>query len=157
DPGRPGCGRRGRARGSRTRAGGPGTGPDRARRRVAHRSPCRSGGGVAHQSGCQFWCGPTMTGSPEAASMEGVTEPYRWLAGADPGDGLSDAAPGGAAAPAVAAEAVVADAEAAAEAAARAAGVVVREISDMGGLAEVTQLFDEIWRPDPQNRPITTE
>ena len=78
--------------------------------------------------------------------MEDVTEPYRLLPGAAPARGPA-AVPGDA----------VAEAEAVADAAARAAGVTVREIADMTGLAEVTRLFDDIWRPDPQNRPVTTE
>ncbi|ALG09228.1 GNAT family N-acetyltransferase [Kibdelosporangium phytohabitans] len=43
------------------------------------------------------------------------------------------------------------------EAAARAAGVVVRELTDLADLDSVYHLFDEIWRPDPSNPPVTTE
>ncbi len=45
----------------------------------------------------------------------------------------------------------------AADAAARAAGVRVREISELAGLEAVYQLYDGIWRPDPKNPPVTTE
>ena len=41
--------------------------------------------------------------------------------------------------------------------AARAAGVRVRAVTDLGDLTAVQRLFDDIWRPDPANRPITTE
>jgi predicted GNAT superfamily acetyltransferase len=51
----------------------------------------------------------------------------------------------------------VVDAERAADAAARAAGVSVREIADLGELAAVCRLYDEIWRPDPHNPPVTAE
>jgi predicted GNAT superfamily acetyltransferase len=40
-------------------------------------------------------------------------------------------------------------------AASRAAGVVIREITDAGDFAAMHRLFDRIWRPDPQNQPIT--
>jgi predicted GNAT superfamily acetyltransferase len=49
------------------------------------------------------------------------------------------------------------DAEAAAQAAAQAAGVQVREISDLGSFDAVCRLFDKIWRPDPHNPPVTSE
>ncbi|ONI82978.1 GNAT family N-acetyltransferase [Actinosynnema sp. ALI-1.44] len=43
------------------------------------------------------------------------------------------------------------------EAAARAAHVVVRELTDLADLDGVYHLFDEIWRPEPSNPPVTTE
>ncbi|GAB3568958.1 hypothetical protein GCM10027445_19920 [Amycolatopsis endophytica] len=46
--------------------------------------------------------------------------------------------------------------EAAAKAAV-AAGVRVREVTDLAGLDAVYRLFDLIWRPDPANPPVTTE
>jgi predicted GNAT superfamily acetyltransferase len=51
----------------------------------------------------------------------------------------------------------VVEAERAADAAARAAGVGVREIADLGELTAVCRLYDEIWRPDPHNPPVTAE
>ena len=45
----------------------------------------------------------------------------------------------------------------AAEAAARAAGVHIREITELDVLADVYRLYDGIWRPDPKNAPVTTE
>jgi predicted GNAT superfamily acetyltransferase len=69
--------------------------------------------------------------------MESVTEPYRLLDGGVPDDGAAAAV--------------------AAAAAARAAGVSIREIADIGGFEAVCRLFDEIWRPDPQNPPVTAE
>jgi predicted GNAT superfamily acetyltransferase len=50
-----------------------------------------------------------------------------------------------------------ADAAVAAAAAARASGIEVREIADLDGLDSVCRLFQEIWRPDPRNPPVTTE
>ncbi|MEE6263796.1 GNAT family N-acetyltransferase [Plantactinospora sonchi] len=50
---------------------------------------------------------------------------------------------------------VVRAAGSAADAAGRAAGVEVREVSDLAGLREVCQLVDGIWRPDPTDPPIT--
>jgi predicted GNAT superfamily acetyltransferase len=44
-----------------------------------------------------------------------------------------------------------------AEAAARAARVRVHELADLDQLDAVYQLFNEIWRPDPSNPPVTTE
>jgi predicted GNAT superfamily acetyltransferase len=44
-----------------------------------------------------------------------------------------------------------------ADAAARAAGVRVRELADLDELDAVYRLFNEIWRPDPSNPPVTTE
>ena len=53
------------------------------------------------------------------------------------------------------------DAEAAAVqaacAAAGAAGVHVREIAELTELEAVYRLYDGIWRPDPNNPPVTTE
>jgi len=46
---------------------------------------------------------------------------------------------------------------AAAEIAARSAAVRVREITDLSGLEGVYRLYDAIWRPDPQNPPVTAE
>ena len=45
----------------------------------------------------------------------------------------------------------------AAESAARAAGVTVREITDLRELTGVCLLYNEIWRPDPHNPPVTAE
>ncbi|HKD96842.1 MAG TPA: GNAT family N-acetyltransferase [Micromonosporaceae bacterium] len=70
-----------------------------------------------------------------------MTEPYRLLDGSPPAVGAEPA-----------------DAAArAADAAARAAGVSIREITDIRGFESVCRLFDEIWRPDPQNPPVTAE
>ncbi len=44
-----------------------------------------------------------------------------------------------------------------ADAAALAAGVTVREVAELGEFEAVCRLFDEIWRPEPQNPPITAE
>jgi predicted GNAT superfamily acetyltransferase len=44
-----------------------------------------------------------------------------------------------------------------ADAAANAAGVTVRELHDLDALDGVYRLYDEIWRPDPSNPPVTTE
>ena len=41
--------------------------------------------------------------------------------------------------------------------AARAAGVQIREVTDLAGFAAVQELFDGIWRPDPSNPTVTTE
>jgi predicted GNAT superfamily acetyltransferase len=51
----------------------------------------------------------------------------------------------------------VAAAADAADAAARASGVTVREVTTLDDLQEVYRLYDGIWRPDPQNPPVTTE
>jgi predicted GNAT superfamily acetyltransferase len=68
--------------------------------------------------------------------MEGVTDPYRLRdAGATPAEAAALAA----------------------GAAARAAGVTMREIADLGDFEAVCRLFDEIWRPDPNNPPVTSE
>lgn len=45
----------------------------------------------------------------------------------------------------------------AADAAASAAGITVRELSDLADLEAVYRLYDDIWRPDPSNPPVTTE
>ncbi|MGW1364956.1 GNAT family N-acetyltransferase [Streptomyces chartreusis] len=45
----------------------------------------------------------------------------------------------------------------AAEQAARAARVLVRDLVDLHDLDAVCRLYDRIWRPDPQNHPVTTE
>ncbi len=45
----------------------------------------------------------------------------------------------------------------AADAAARAAAVRVREVTEFSDLDAVYRLYDEIWRPDPKNPPVTTE
>ncbi|WP_199439746.1 GNAT family N-acetyltransferase [Umezawaea beigongshangensis] len=52
---------------------------------------------------------------------------------------------------------LVAEGHAAAEAAALAAGVTIREITGLPELEAVHRLYDEIWRPDPTNPPVTTE
>jgi len=44
-----------------------------------------------------------------------------------------------------------------AQAAANAAGVVIRYLSALDDLERVYQLYDNIWRPDPKNPPVTTE
>ncbi|GAB3892106.1 hypothetical protein GCM10029964_066370 [Kibdelosporangium lantanae] len=44
-----------------------------------------------------------------------------------------------------------------ATAAALASGVVVRDLTDLAELADVYRLYNEIWRPDPANPPVTTE
>ncbi len=41
--------------------------------------------------------------------------------------------------------------------AAQAAGVQLREVTDLAGFVAVQQLFEGIWRPDPRNPPVTTE
>ncbi|MEV0380858.1 GNAT family N-acetyltransferase [Nonomuraea sp. NPDC050643] len=41
--------------------------------------------------------------------------------------------------------------------AAAAAGVVVRELREIGEFAQVYALFEEIWHPDPRNVPIPVE
>ncbi|UBU10812.1 GNAT family N-acetyltransferase [Nonomuraea gerenzanensis] len=43
-----------------------------------------------------------------------------------------------------------------AEAAAR-AGVVIRELREIGEFQQVYRLFDEIWHPEPANVPVTVE
>jgi len=45
----------------------------------------------------------------------------------------------------------------AADAAGRAAGVKVRELSDLTDLEAVYRLYSDIWRPDPTNPPVTSE
>lgn len=46
---------------------------------------------------------------------------------------------------------------AAADAAARAAGVRVRELTTQDELGSVYRMYNEIWRPDPTNPPVTSE
>jgi predicted GNAT superfamily acetyltransferase len=46
---------------------------------------------------------------------------------------------------------------AAADAAARAAAVEVRELTTQRELDDVYRMYNEIWRPDPTNPPVTTE
>ncbi len=48
-------------------------------------------------------------------------------------------------------------AEAAARSAERAAGVRVRAITEMNDVVAATSLLDEIWAPDPANRPMTPD
>jgi predicted GNAT superfamily acetyltransferase len=50
-----------------------------------------------------------------------------------------------------------ADAKAASDAAAGAAGVRIRELTDLADLRAACRLFDEIWRPSPANPPLTVE
>lgn len=45
----------------------------------------------------------------------------------------------------------------AARAAARASGVQIRQLTELGELRAVYELFDRIWRPDPSNPPVTAE
>lgn len=45
----------------------------------------------------------------------------------------------------------------AADAAARAAGVSLRELTNIEELAAVYRLFGRIWQPDPTNPPVTTD
>lgn len=52
---------------------------------------------------------------------------------------------------------VTGDAAGAASAAARAAGVSVRELTELADIERACRLFDEIWRPNPANPPMTTE
>jgi predicted GNAT superfamily acetyltransferase len=72
-----------------------------------------------------------VTNADEAVSMDTVTELHRPLPHADP--------------------------ELAADTAARAAGVEIRELAELAQLDAVYRLYDEIWRPDPTNPPVTTE
>lgn len=48
-------------------------------------------------------------------------------------------------------------AKAVADAAAEAAGVRIRELTDLTDLEAACRLFDEIWRPGPANPPLTVE
>jgi predicted GNAT superfamily acetyltransferase len=50
-----------------------------------------------------------------------------------------------------------AKADEAARAAAQAAGVRIEELAELAELEAIRKLFDEIWRPDPTNRPLTLE
>lgn len=52
---------------------------------------------------------------------------------------------------------VVDEAVAAADAAAAAAGVQIRELSEVSDLAAVCGLFEAIWQSDPGNPPVTAE
>ena len=54
---------------------------------------------------------------------------------------------------ALAAEAAEADAQTAAER----AGLLLREIEDMGALAEVQQLFEAVWNVGPEGTPVTAD
>jgi predicted GNAT superfamily acetyltransferase len=79
-----------------------------------------------------------MTGADQAASMGFVTDLHRDFAGTSR----------------------LAEAEAAvqaADAAARAAGVRVREVTEVSELDAVYRLYAAIWRPDPKSPPVTTE
>ncbi|GAA1560532.1 hypothetical protein GCM10009789_12270 [Kribbella sancticallisti] len=51
----------------------------------------------------------------------------------------------------------IGEAAAAARAAANAARVTVRNLSLLSEFDEVCALYNEIWRPEPQNPPVTTE
>lgn len=51
----------------------------------------------------------------------------------------------------------VTDPETASLAAARASGISVRELTDLGDFESLCLVFQEIWRPDPTNPPVTTE
>ena len=77
-----------------------------------------------------------MTVPDEVASRERVTGPGGPLIGTDPGTGAAVEAAGRAA---------------------HAAGVRIREITELGDLDAVYRLYDAIWRPDPANPPVTTE
>ena len=77
-----------------------------------------------------------MTVPDEVASRERVTGPGGPLTGTDPGTGAAVEAAGRAE---------------------RAAGVRIREITELGDLEAVYRLYDAIWRPDPANPPVTTE
>jgi predicted GNAT superfamily acetyltransferase len=76
-----------------------------------------------------------MTDANDIASMDRVTDLHRAPRGADPRDAAVQAA----------------------DAAAAAAGVRIRQIAELDGLRAVHRLYDEIWRPDPNNPPVTTE
>jgi predicted GNAT superfamily acetyltransferase len=49
------------------------------------------------------------------------------------------------------------EAKVAADAAAEAARVSIRELTDLADLEAACRLFDEIWRPNPANPPLTLE
>lgn len=49
------------------------------------------------------------------------------------------------------------DAKVAADTAAEAARVSIRELTDLADLEAACRLFDEIWRPNPANPPLTLE
>ena len=143
DAGRARCGRRRRARRRRARAHRRAARPGGAGGRARRRHPrCVPGGTVGlHQSAHCLWSARTMTNAAEVASMRDVTDP---LARPDrPVNGM----------PAAGVDAAVA----AADAAARAAGVRIRELTELDELGDVYRLYDAIWRPDPKNPPVTTE
>ena len=50
-----------------------------------------------------------------------------------------------------------AGADEAARAAAQAAGVRIEELAELADLEAIRKLFEEIWRPDPTNPPLTLE
>ncbi len=95
-----------------------------ARRRVARRDVGRS-----------LLSGPVTTFPDEVTRMrrERVVDLHSLRAGADPG---RDAAVN------------------AADLAARAAGVHVREVAEVGELEAVNRLYDTIWRPEPSSPPV---
>jgi hypothetical protein len=49
------------------------------------------------------------------------------------------------------------EADVVAELAARAAGVRVRELTDLAEFGAACRLFEEIWRPSPANPPVTVD
>ena len=81
---------------------------------------------------------PIMTNVREVRSMESLTDQRSPRDAGTTGDTAARAA-------------LVADT------AALAAGVSVREVAELGEFEAVCQLFDRIWRPEPQNPPITAE
>ncbi len=85
-----------------------------------------------------------MTSSDEVASTDFATDLHLLRTDAQPWAASAAGQTAGAA-------------ERAAELAARAAGVRVREITELDDLAAVYRLYDRIWRPDPSNPPVTTE
>jgi len=90
-----------------------------------------------------------MTNADEVTSMDAVTDVTT--------TGPTATEPGAARPPAADQAAVGLPAEAAARAAARAAGVRVRELTQLADLAAVCGLFQEIWRTDPTSPLVTTE
>jgi predicted GNAT superfamily acetyltransferase len=80
-----------------------------------------------------------MTDTERVASMDRVTDVQAVRTG-----------------PLAASDAATAAAETAASAAV-AAGVIVRDIADLGEFEAVRRLYDGIWRPVPDNQPVTTE
>jgi predicted GNAT superfamily acetyltransferase len=79
-----------------------------------------------------------MTAGPGAASMDAMTHPMQAQTGAD-------------------ASAVADEAAVVAERAAATAGVRIRELPGLADQATACALFDEIWRPAPDNPPVTAE